>query len=83
MNAEGWYLDPFHLHEARWFSDGVPTALVRDGGVEGHDAPPEAAFTGTPEEVAGEEAADGGDLRRAGDRDPADQIFDPNSAVAE
>ena len=29
MNAEGWYVDPYGLHGARWFSDGTPTALVR------------------------------------------------------
>ena len=32
MKAEGWYHDPYRLHEARWISDGAPTALVRDGG---------------------------------------------------
>ncbi len=37
---EGWYLDPYGLHELRWFSAGDPTALVRDGGVDGHDAAP-------------------------------------------
>jgi hypothetical protein len=30
VNAEGWYVDPFGSHEARWFSDGVPTGLVRE-----------------------------------------------------
>ena len=29
MSAEGWHEDPFAVHEARWFSDGRPTALVR------------------------------------------------------
>jgi hypothetical protein len=38
--AQGWYLDPYERHEQRWFSAGNPTALVRDSGVEGHDAPP-------------------------------------------
>ena len=38
--AEGWCLDPYGRHEQRWFSAGKPTALVRDDGVEGHDAPP-------------------------------------------
>jgi len=32
MAEEGWYSDPYRLHEHRWFSDGKPTALVRDGG---------------------------------------------------
>ena len=38
--AEGWYQDPYGSHEARWFSEGTPTALVRDAGVEAHDPPP-------------------------------------------
>jgi len=42
MNAEGWYKDPYGLHEERWFSDGTATALVRDGQVERTDAPPDA-----------------------------------------
>jgi hypothetical protein len=37
---QGWYLDPYGVHELRWFSAGKPTALVRDAGVDGHDAPP-------------------------------------------
>jgi hypothetical protein len=40
MNEEGWYQDPFELHEARWISDGKPTALVRDGDTESQDAAP-------------------------------------------
>jgi len=40
MKAEGWYKDPSLGHEDRWFSDGTPTALVRDAGVEGNDPPP-------------------------------------------
>lgn len=30
-DKEGWYEDPAERHEYRWFSDGVPTDLVRDG----------------------------------------------------
>src|SRR5579862_4266970 len=37
---QGWYADPFRLHEARYFSAGQPTALVRDGGTESYDEPP-------------------------------------------
>jgi hypothetical protein len=39
--AQGWYLDPYGLHEQRWFSAGRPTALVRDGSREAHDLPPD------------------------------------------
>jgi len=38
--AEGWFRDPFGVHEDRWISGGRPTKLVRDGGVEGSDEPP-------------------------------------------
>jgi hypothetical protein len=36
----GWQPDPFGLHELRYFSQGSPTKLVRDAGVEGYDEPP-------------------------------------------
>ncbi|MGA2836195.1 MAG: hypothetical protein ABSF84_06320 [Acidimicrobiales bacterium] len=39
--AQNWCRDPYGVHEARWFSNGIPTALVRDGGVESQDRPPE------------------------------------------
>ena len=38
--AEGWYRDPFAIHEDRWMSQGRPTKLVRDGGTESYDPPP-------------------------------------------
>ena len=41
---QGWHADPFLLHEARYFSAGRPTKLVRDGRVESFDEPP----SGTP-----------------------------------
>jgi hypothetical protein len=37
---QGWYDDPFRLHQARYFSAGRPTKLVRDGAVESYDEPP-------------------------------------------
>lgn len=37
---QGWYEDPFRLHDARYFSAGRPTRLVRDGNVESYDEPP-------------------------------------------
>ena len=37
MREEGWYIDPFELHERRWFSDGVPTKLVSDNGITSND----------------------------------------------
>jgi hypothetical protein len=43
-NAQGWFLDPYGLHEARYFSQGQPTKLVRDHDGESYDEPP----SGTP-----------------------------------
>jgi len=40
---QGWGTDPFGVHEARYFSAGQPTKLVRDGGVESFDEPPSGA----------------------------------------
>ena len=37
---QGWFADPFGVHEARWFSQGRATALVRDGRKEAQDPPP-------------------------------------------
>ena len=47
MHEEGWHVDPFGHHEARWISDGTPTFLVRDGGIVSKDPPPDAPFVGT------------------------------------
>ncbi len=40
-DLHGWQSDPFNLHEQRYFSQGKPTKLVRDGGVESYDVPPD------------------------------------------
>jgi hypothetical protein len=40
VREEGWYEDPYGIHEARWFSDGEPTKLVRDGTTESSDPAP-------------------------------------------
>jgi hypothetical protein len=77
---EGWYVDPFGLHAARWFSDGTPTALVRDsGGIESRDDPPSTTFGGTPQPIPERATGDSDDLLRADAGDPDDQIFDPNA----
>lgn len=81
---EGWYVDPFRVHAARWFSDGTPTALVRDeGGAESYDGPPSSTFDGDLERVPDTGESDGDDLLRADSGNPDDQIFDPNAAAGE
>jgi hypothetical protein len=77
VSAEGWYVDPFGVHEARWISEGTPTSLVRDGTLESKDLPPDATFKGPFEALAEPVAADGADLRRADDREAA-----PEDSVA-
>ena len=42
-DLHGWQSDPFDLHEQRYFSQGKPTKLVRDGGIEAYDPPPDAS----------------------------------------
>ena len=84
MKAEGWYRDPYGLHEERWFSDGTATSLVRDARVESKDPPPHAPAIGEPVRKEVEPLPNGpDDLRRAddaeqGDRGPnyADAAFD-------
>jgi hypothetical protein len=67
MHAEGWYRDPYGLHGDRWFSDGRPTNLVRDQGIESQDEPPQADPPLPLEPVAEIEDNDGADLLRADD----------------
>lgn len=54
---QGWYEDPFQLHEARYFSAGRPTKLVRDGNVESYDEPPGESAPGAVAVAAGGNAA--------------------------
>jgi hypothetical protein len=39
-DLHGWQADPYGLHEARYFSQGQPTRLVRDGDRETYDEVP-------------------------------------------
>ena len=72
--AQGWYHDPYRIHQYRWFSKGKPSALVRDGGTESNDSPPGIPYVGSlvPEEIDESLNANGADLQRAGDRQPRD-----------
>jgi hypothetical protein len=73
--ALGWYRDPFSRHEDRYFSEGKPTKLVRDGGRESFDPPPDLPLPGPPVPAASHAppSSSGADLRRADDaeRGPA------------
>jgi hypothetical protein len=72
---EGWYVDPYGVHEARWISAGRPTALVRDAGVEALDPPPSVPFKGPLQELRDSDAAGGDDLLRADSAEA--ETFDP------
>jgi hypothetical protein len=81
VKAQGWYRDPYGVHEDRYFSDGQPTKLVRDGEVEDYDPPP----PGPPEvaelvEVPDSRPSDGNDMRRADDR-KAGTAYNPEAAA--
>jgi Protein of unknown function (DUF2510) len=41
VELQGWQADPYGLHEQRWFSEGMPTRLIRNGGVTGQGPIPE------------------------------------------
>jgi len=43
---QGWFVDPFGLHDQRWFSQGTATPLVRDGRNESQDPPPDGVPPG-------------------------------------
>jgi hypothetical protein len=75
MDEEGWYVDPYGVHEARWISAGTPTALVRDGEIEAQDPPPDTEVVGNLVQLAEVGPDDGADLLRA---DSAESTsFDP------
>ena len=76
MEEEGWYADPYGIHEARWISTGSPTALVRDGDVEAQDPPPNTPCTGQLQELTAKAPEDDDDLIRADNAEITS--FDPD-----
>ena len=79
MEAEGWYVDPYRRHNARWFSNGTPTDLVCDG-KESKVPRPEAPHAGSFEALQGaassDEFAHGDKVVRAGAGDGIDALRD-------
>jgi hypothetical protein len=72
IKAEGWYVDPFAQHQLRWFSDGNPTALVQDAGIDGHDDPPAATWDGPLQDL--DEVPTIDETLRAGDEPDAQDL---------
>ena len=64
--AEGWYQDPFGVHEHRWMSQGRPTKLVRDDGTESYDPPPDLPLPGELVPAEAGRGAAPGDAGEAG-----------------
>jgi hypothetical protein len=64
---QGWYRDPYHAHEDRYFSAGQATKLVRDDGQEGYDEPPDQPYIAADLVPVAEAEGDltGSDLLRA------------------
>ena len=76
MAREGWYTDPCGSHEARWFSDGSPTSLVRDAGSTATDPMPDTPLVREPLLIDPRPSEAKDDLRRADE--PPD---DPDAVV--
>ena len=84
QDLEGWFTDPYAVHEARWLSDGQPTKLVRDGEVESYDEPPSGAPSVVPERIeANPFELNGSDLIRADDAEQADQVMEALDSFAQ
>ncbi len=83
-DEEGWFTDPFGRHEARWFSQGTPTKLVRDHEVESYDDPPDEEPSQEPQRIEEEVQADGGaDLIRSGEPGGRDDLASLNERMAD
>ena len=79
--AEGWYRDPYGIHQDRWFSAGSPTALVRDQGAVGHDDPPGYPPPGPPAEIQETDQFPADDLRRADAHESTGGEYDREKAA--
>jgi len=58
-DLHGWQRDPFGRHEQRYFSQGQPTKLVRDGGIESYDPPPDTPQIPAPSVSDGHQSVPG------------------------
>ena len=79
MKAQGWYRDPYSVHEDRYFSAGQPTKLVRDGRVESYDPPPPRPPGMALVEVRYSPPTGGRDLRRADEKESRPSVCDKES----
>jgi hypothetical protein len=80
MQPQGWYQDPYGVHEDRYFSEGQPTKLVRDGEGEVYDPPPPGEPPEPLIEVPEVEPLDGSALLRADDPTAGPVTYDREKA---
>ena len=80
MKAQDWYHDPYGVHEDRYFSDGQPTKLVRDCGIESYDPPPPRPPDVAPDEMTPSSPAYGGDPQAADDQAARSASYDKEAA---
>jgi hypothetical protein len=66
MQAQGWYHDPYGVHEERYYSAGEATKLVCDRGIESYDPPPVGPPSVEPAEMTPSRAPYGSDDQSAG-----------------
>jgi hypothetical protein len=78
-DQEGWFTDPFLVHEERWLSNGRPTKLVKDRGVESFDQPPDRPPTQTPTRIEADATATGGSDPQRADGAQTGQVVDPSA----
>jgi hypothetical protein len=81
VRAEGWYRDPFGIHQDRWISDGRPTSLVRDGQIESQDEPPTDDLPGTLTPSIPETNTEHDGLVRADDWAQPEQAYKASGSV--
>ncbi|HUA40264.1 MAG TPA: hypothetical protein VMA32_01770 [Streptosporangiaceae bacterium] len=65
---QGWYSDPYGVHEDRYFSAGRATKLIRDAGQESYHEPPAQPYDPAelvPAVAQVDDGSDGIDLRSA------------------
>jgi hypothetical protein len=79
--AEGWYRDPYGIHQDRWFSAGTLTALVRDQGVESRDEPPGYPPPAPPAGIPETDAFPADDLRRADEKEADGAHYDAETVA--
>jgi hypothetical protein len=78
MPVQGWFRDPYGIHEDRYFSQDSATRLVRDHGAESYDDPPPWVPVEPLVPLPSSPGDDHPDPRRADDDNRRYRTFDPD-----